>query len=135
MSEEKRELEVHHKTEIDRTAGEPTRDDVRFTPACDIYETPEGLVLVADVPGARSEDVGIDLDNRTLTLTARVPAVAPGRSCIYQEYVIGGYQREFTVGEAIDRTRISAVVKDGVLTVHLPKMDALKPRKIQVQGA
>ena len=126
------ELELQEKREVD-SATEPTRDVPVYTPAVDIYETREGLVLIADVPGVNKENVEIDLKEDRLTIHGVVTVEMPGEKDLIREYGVGDFRREFTVPRAIDREKIVANMKNGVLTVVLPKMDALKPRKIEVK--
>ena len=65
---------------------------------------------------------------------AKVPPRHDGRELIYTEYGVGDYYREFRISEAIDPNRISAEIKNGVLTVHLPKTEEVKPRRIEVKA-
>lgn len=104
-----------------------------FEPAVDIYETDDALTLVADLPGVGAEDVSTDLRDNLLTITARFKNDASQWKPVYEEYAEGHYTRQFRLGQQIDQAKISAVMKDGVLTLTLPKADAAKPRKIQVQ--
>ena len=130
--EQKRELEVSQKREIDTGDAEPTREGVTFVPEVDITESDEGITLYADLPGVREGDLDIDVRDGVLTLTATVEPVAANRNPIYQEYEVGGFQRRFTLGERIDPEKITAKLSDGVLALVLPKAEAHKPRKIQI---
>jgi HSP20 family molecular chaperone IbpA len=108
-----------------------------YAPAVDIYETPDEIVLVADVPGARAEGIDVQFERGTLTINA---SVAPRRNddqtnYFAREYGVGNYHRAFEINDDIDANRISAHVDNGVLTVKLPKAEAVKPRKIQVRSA
>lgn len=116
--------------------GEATRARSLFSPRTDIYETNEGIVLVAEMPGVAPEDVDITLERGVLTIRGRMPdATHEGYRQIYAEYGEGNYERVFTLSEDIDRESIKAKQKDGVLTVELPKAPAARSRKIQVKGA
>lgn len=132
---ESKEIAVREKQEIDRSSGEPTRAGVYYSPSVDIYENEDGLHVVADVPGASSEGLDIHVEDRQLTITAAVKGPEDRLRPIYSEYGVGGYTRRFALGDEIDQERISARLKDGVLTVTLPKADRLKPRKIEVATA
>src|SRR5262245_20584766 len=101
---------------------EATRGGVYFTPRVDIYETPTGLTLVADVPGVRPEDVDLRYENGQLLLHGRVQPREKKGNVLASEYEIGDYYRAFTIHESIDNARIEAECKNGVLTVHLPKV-------------
>ena len=94
------------------------------------------LTLVADLPGVKPENLDIDLEDSILTLSGEV-AAAEGKDeqDILREYRTGKYLREFTLSEMIDQQRIEARLKDGVLTLTLPKVEAATPRKITVNAA
>jgi len=80
------------------------------------------------------EDVDVQFENGTLTLHGRVqPRERKGATAWMEEYGVGDFYRTFTVSEVIDASRISAELSDGVLTLHLPKAEAARPRKIAVQ--
>ncbi|MFN3534279.1 MAG: Hsp20/alpha crystallin family protein, partial [Desulfatiglandales bacterium] len=112
--------------------GEFTGERPVFMPPVDIYEEKENLVLVADMPGVREEDVDIHLEDNVLTLKAKVEDVLKGVEPIVQEYRVGDYYRRFTISSLVDPEKISAHMKDGILKIILPKAEAKKPRKIQV---
>ncbi len=131
-AEKRRELEVSRKKEIDKSAGEPTRAGTWYVPEVDITESDDAIVLYTDLPGVKPENLDIDVKDGVLTLTAEVDPVSDNRNLIWREYDIGGFQRRFTLGERIDQGKINASMKDGVLTLTLPKAEAHKPRKIQV---
>ena len=97
----------------------------------DIWETEDALLLAADVPGVTRDHVELDLHDDTLTILAQVGADSyEGLRPLYGEYNIGNFYRRFSLGEAIDREKICADLKDGVLTVTLPKREKAKPRRI-----
>lgn len=104
-----------------------------FEPAVDIYESDDALTLVADLPGVAAEDVSTDLRDNLLTITARMKNEGTQWKPVYEEYAEGHYTRQFRLGQQIDQTKITATMKDGVLTLTLPKADTARPRKIQVQ--
>lgn len=114
---------------------EPTHGGRSYIPNVDILENKDELLLIADVPGARADGVSIDYDRGCLTIQA---AVAPRQddsriNYFVQEYGVGNFSRTFQVGEGIDSNKINAEIADGVLTVHLPKAEKLRPRKIEVK--
>lgn len=115
-------------------AAESTREGTYFEPPVDIFETDEALVLTADMPGVRAEDIETDLRDNQLTISARSKPLDDKWKPAYQEYQPGHYWRQFRVGQQIDQTRISAEYKDGVLRLTLPKSEQAKPRRIQVRG-
>ena len=79
------------------------------------------------------EEFDIDVQQNTLTMTAKVASTMDHLQSIYQEYGIGGYQRSFTLGEQIDVDKISAKLRDGVLALTLPKKEKHRPHKIKIQ--
>ncbi len=116
------------------TGTEPTRNRPLFRPNVDIVERENELVVLADIPGTCSEDIDIRFENGTLTLHAKVrERQAQDTGYELNEYGIGDFQRTFQVSEAIDSERISAEYRGGVLTLHLPKTEAVRPRKIAVK--
>jgi HSP20 family molecular chaperone IbpA len=115
---------------VERTSG-----GVTYTPRIDIWETENELVLYADMPGVAAEDLDIQFENRELRIHGRVSARHEDISFLYGEYGIGDFYRTFTIGESIDAKKISAELKDGVLKLHLPKTEAVKPRRIEVKGS
>jgi HSP20 family protein len=129
-----KELQVQEKQEL-QTDAENTRDVPVFIPPVDIYESDGELTLLADMPGVSPENVEIDLNNNQLTIKGAAAKHENGGRALLREYAVGDYFRQFTLSEAIDRGKIAASMKDGVLRVVLPKAEAAKPRKIDVQAA
>lgn len=113
--------------------AERTRCGCCYRPSVDILEQNDELLVVADVPGARSDSIDVNFEDGTLEIQAAVaPRQADGDELLLREYDVGDYYRSFQVSEAIDASKISAQYADGVLTLRLPKAEALKPRKIAV---
>lgn len=106
-----------------------------FTPRVDIVETDNELLLFADMPGVKPDDIEVRFENGELALHGRCASSNDGRSLLAAEYGIGDYYRAFTVSQDIDADKISAELKQGVLTLRLPKAEAVKPKKIRVQGS
>jgi HSP20 family molecular chaperone IbpA len=113
---------------------EHTRSGEFFRPNVDIFEKPEELVLVADMPGVKSDTIDVDFEDGTLTIFGKVPSRHDEVDFVSQEYGVGNFYREFRVSEQVDASRINADYRDGVLTLHLPKAEAAKPRKIEVRA-
>jgi HSP20 family protein len=132
---EDKDLQIHEKKEVEATA-ESTRNVPVFIPAVDIYESEQALTLVADMPGVPLENVDIDLDADQLTIRGMVPQKAENNGrVLFKEYTAGDYYRQFTLSNDIDREKIQASMKNGVLKLVLPKAEAAKPRKISVQAS
>jgi HSP20 family protein len=106
-----------------------------FTPPIDIYETEEGLVLHADLPGVSIESLELQVQDNKLTLFGRVvPAVPENAGIRYQEYEVGDFLRSFILSDEVDHERISAKMSNGVLRVVLPKAARAEPRRIEVNS-
>jgi HSP20 family molecular chaperone IbpA len=106
---------------------------VLFTPPIDIYETVEGLVLIADLPGVSLESLELQVQDNRLTLLGRVPsAVPPEANLIHKEYEEGDFLRSFILSEEVDHERINARLNNGILEVILPKAAKAPPRRIEV---
>jgi HSP20 family molecular chaperone IbpA len=114
---------------------ERTRGGLTYSPRIDIWETADELVLFADMPGVSAENLDIQFENRELRILGKVSPRHEGINFLYGEYGVGDFYRTFTIGETIDADKISAELKDGVLTLHLPKTEAVKPRKIEVKSS
>lgn len=127
-------------TEIDvkeneSSQTERSRTGSVYRPHVDILESQDELTLVADVPGVKGESIDIDFEDGLLTIQGRVePRYQGDRRFLLCEYGIGDFYRTFRVSEQVDAGRIHAECVDGVLTVHLPKTEAAKPRKIEVRA-
>jgi HSP20 family molecular chaperone IbpA len=126
------ELQVQEKREVAKKeeATVPTRS---YLPETDIYETGDALVIVMEMPGVDKSNLDIDLENDVLTVVGRIDFSKYEKLMpIYSEYNIGHYRRQFSLSNRVDQDRISAEVKDGVLTLKLPKAEASKARKIAI---
>ena len=118
------------------TATERVRNVKTFVPRVDILENKDSLFLVADMPGVDEKTVDIELEKNILTITGRVEnGRIQDATMMYSEYEIGDYERAFTLSDEIDRNKIVATVKNGVLRLELPKAEKIKPKKIAIQAA
>ncbi len=113
--------------------AEETRGDRFFTPRVDIVENDKELLIYADMPGALPHDIDLRYENGELTLRGKVAPGDRSGHLIFGEYDVGDYYRVFQVHESIDSTRIEAEFKNGVLVVHLPKQEALKPKQVPIR--
>jgi len=131
------ELEQTGKQELQTTDGvERTRSGRIYTPAVDIYETNEAIVLVAGMSGVDESSVDVTLEKNVLTIYGRVqPWQYEGHSLRYAEYGIGDYQRSFTISNQIDWEHIEGSVSNGVLRLTLPKIGPSQTKKIAIKGA
>jgi HSP20 family protein len=124
---------VTHKT-AGNGRGESTRGGYAFTPRVDIFENDKELLLYAEVPGVKPDDVDLHFEKGELLLHGKVQPRESQRAYWLQEYEVGDFYRAFTIHESIDATKIEAECKNGVLTVHLPKVEAARPRQIPVKA-
>jgi HSP20 family molecular chaperone IbpA len=104
------------------------------TPAVDIFENGEELLLVADVPGVSAEGIDLHIENDTLTLSARRQSKADDSPALVREYDEVDFVTAFRIPAGIDAAAISAETKNGTLVVKLPKAAAAKSRKIAVEA-
>src|ERR1700739_1714992 len=119
----------------DRTPAsrEETRSQERYiTPPVDIYETADGLVVKADLPGVGKEGLDVRVENNLLTTRGQAAHIAPGDP-VYREYGLVNFFRQFELNERVDQGKISAELNHGVLTLNLPKAEEAKPRTIEVK--
>jgi HSP20 family protein len=103
-------------------------------PPVDIYENRDEILVLADVPGARTEGVTVRLEKNELYLHARREDVDAG-SPILRGARAADYSRTFIVPRGIDAEKITAEMNGGVLRIRLPKSDSVKPRKIEVRAS
>jgi HSP20 family protein len=131
---ESKALQAKQKSEV-TTPAEQTRPGPIFTPAVDIFETEKEITLLADIPGVKAGDLDIDLHENVLSLDGDVKSPEGADEVdVFKEYRTGKYYRQFTLSQVIDQSKIKAELKDGVLCLKLPKVEAATPRKIAVKG-
>jgi HSP20 family molecular chaperone IbpA len=106
-----------------------------YIPPIDIHESGEGLTLEADLPGATERNLQIHLEDNVLNLYAKIDSPAPeGARLIHEEYRLGDYHRSFILSDEVDRERITADLKNGVLRLFLPKADRARTRRIEIKS-
>jgi HSP20 family protein len=126
------ELQVQQKRELEKKQ-EATIPARVFVPTTDIFETEQALTLVAEMPGVDKDKVDVSVEDGVLTIQGQIDfSKYEGLRPVYTEYNIGHYRRIFTLSNRIDQNSISAEMKDGVLTLVLPKAEEAKPRRINV---
>jgi len=114
---------------------ERTRHHERYVaPPVDIYETLDGLVVLAGVPGVATEALDVRVDHNVLTIRGHARHVVPGE-VTYREYDLVNFFRQFELSDKVDQSHITADLKSGVLTVHVPKAQEATPRQIEVHVA
>ena len=132
MTQANKDIQVKEKQDV--ASPEQTTPGPYFTPAVDIFETDEAITLMADLPGVKSNDLSIDLNDDVLTLAGDIaPFEEKDEEDVLIEYEVGRYYRQFTLSDIIDQNNIEAQLRDGVLHLTLPKAEKAKPRKIEIK--
>ena len=126
------ELEGQKKRELE-TKEEKTIPARIFLAVADIYEAPDALTVILEMPGVEKSNVSIQVEDNALNVEGRLE-LGKYRDLVplYTEYNIGHYSRSFRLSRAIDQNKIAAEMKDGVLFLTLPKIQEAKPRTIEV---
>ncbi len=120
------------KTEEAPAANGTARRVNYLTPPANIFETKDGYVLEAELPGVNKEGLEVTVENNLLTLTGKRSAGAPAEETVYRESRDLDYRRVFDLDPSIDAGKITAKIESGVVTLALPKAESVKPRKIAV---
>jgi HSP20 family molecular chaperone IbpA len=114
------------------TGREETRNMENYIrPAVDIFETEEGLTLMADLPGVAKEGLDVGIEKGILTIKGTVSGESSG-SDLYREFTLASFYRQFQLPDEIDPEKTRAELKNGVLVLNLPKAEAAKPRRIEI---
>jgi HSP20 family protein len=127
-------MEATIPTKHEERAPETRERRLTITPPVDIFELDNGLAVVADMPGVDREQVDIRVENDVLTIEAEVTPPVQG-DLVYREFALANYHRQFRLSNKVDTEKIHAELKNGVLTIHLPKAEAHLPRRIEVTTA
>lgn len=108
------------------------RKEEYLAPAVEIFETKDGYLLEAEMPGVNKNGLEITLEGTQITITGRRHETVPGGEVLLRESRHADYRRVFELDPAIDASKITAKMDQGVLTLTLPKSEKLQPRRIQV---
>lgn len=110
-------------------------DDVAtLLPPVDVFEDASGITVYADLPGVPKEKITVRVEADTLSISGDVSLpTPPGMEVIHAEIQNHRYQRSFTLGQELDREKLAAEFKQGVLKLHIPKLEKAKPRKIEIK--
>lgn len=120
-------------TELEKTTQPQARKMERVIPASDILERPDGWHIVVDMPGVMKDDLVIDMQERELILRGKSAyTFKEGRELLRSEFAPVEYARTFTLSDEIDREKVKAVFKNGVLDLFLPKAEKAKPKRIEI---
>ena len=127
------ELQVQQKREVEK-GQEATRPTRAFMPNADIFETEDALTAVLEMPGVDRDNINISVENGVLTVEGTINfGKYEGLQPVYSEYNVGPFRRSFRMSSRIDQDNISAEMSDGVITLVLPKVEEVKPRRIEVR--
>jgi HSP20 family molecular chaperone IbpA len=125
---DKKELVKTEKEMVEKSRPIPT-----VAPVVDIYENDDEILLHADMPGVEKDNITVNVDNGTLTITG-VRELETKGAASWEEFGDVEYRRTFSVPQTIDVEKVNAELKDGVLRLHLPKSEAAKPRQIEIKA-
>ena len=118
-----------------RSPQDPSASGWSYRPRIDVIEDADEFTILADMPGTTADDIRINFENRTLTIHGTVQARhLRDTEFLTHEYGVGDFDRELVLSDALDADRISAAYEHGVLTIHLPKSQEAKPRRIPVRA-
>jgi HSP20 family molecular chaperone IbpA len=106
------------------------KNDQYISASADIFETEEGLTMIADMPGLDDKSLDISIDQGVLTIKADAPAGAG--DCHHREFAMVGYWRQFLLTDTFDAGKAEASINQGVMTLKIPKAEAAKPKRIAV---
>jgi HSP20 family protein len=129
---EAKDIQVKEKKEV-ATQGEHTQEGPFFVPNVDIFEDTDQLVLLADMPGVSKDNIDIRIEDGQLLIKGKVSKETPG-DYVLSEYSIGDYHSKYNLSAIIDQAGIQASMKNGVLSIVLPKSDRSKPKKIAIKS-
>ena len=105
-------------------------------PRVEVFEDAEGITLIADLPGVSSQGLNVQVDKDTLLLEGTAEIAMPeGMQALHAEVRSKLYRRSFALSSELDPDAIAAKLKDGVLTLHIPKRAEVRPRKVEVRIA
>ena len=120
------------KREVERR-GEGTTAGKVYTPYTDIYETADALVVIMDMPGVDRGNLEVSLDRDHLRIDGEIDYTRyAGLRPLHTEYNVGHFTRSFSLSRRINRDGITAEMRDGVLRLHLPKVEDVKPRRVKI---
>lgn len=130
---DKQELQVQQKREVEK-AQEQTRPMRAFLPTADIFETEGALTVVLEMPGVDRNNIDVNVDRGVLMIEGKIDfGKYEGLQPVYSEYNIGPFRRSFRISSQIDQDKIKAEMRDGVITLTLPKAEQAKPRRVEVR--
>jgi HSP20 family molecular chaperone IbpA len=127
------ETAIQDRSQNEVTRREHARNGVHFSPSLDILENEQELMVMVEMPGVGLDDLDINVEKGALSIHGKaMPRQKDGVRYLLNEYGVGDFRQTFEVSESIDSDQITAETENGVLILHLPKIEAARPRKIAV---
>jgi len=120
-------------TEMTTREGENVSERATARPAVDIYENTDEYLVIADLPAVSKDSLSIHLEDSQLTIEGKI-GDEPGDNALERELRLFSYRRTFELPRFVDRDKVTAEFSNGVLSLHLPKADAVRPRRIAVRA-
>ena len=122
--------------EVVRQERDTRREDAALLPAVDVIEDANGITLYADLPGVPKDKLTVRVEGNTLTIEGEISLLTTkGIEATHAEVQLSRYRRSFAVGSEFNSEKVAAELRQGVLTLHIPKAEHAKPRKIEVRVA
>jgi HSP20 family protein len=133
MSAAKQEVAKRQSTDVE--AAKAREESLALAPAVDIFENAQGITVQAEMPGVSREGLSIEADRNNLVIEGNAVIDMPaGMEAIYADVQATRYRRSFALSGELDTERIEASLKDGVLTLRIPKRAEFRPRKVEVRA-
>lgn len=130
------EVTKQQSSAVQQAQEQEQEQEPAIRPAVDIFEDTTGITVYADMPGVSRDQLDVQIDNDSLSITANAEIPMPqGMDAVYADVRSTRYQRSFSLSRELDGNNIAASLKDGVLTLRIPRREEHKPRKITVQAA
>ena len=131
MSAAKQEVAKRESTDVQAAKAQ---ESLALAPAVDIYENAQGITVQADMPGVSRDGLSIQADRNSLVIEGNAVIDVPAAmEAIHADVQATRYRRSFALSGELDAERIEATLKDGVLTLRIPKRAEFRPRKVEVR--
>jgi len=127
-----REVTTQNTPDVERSEREPS---VALIPPADVFEDADGITLQLDMPGVSRDRLNLQTDKNSLVIEGNAQIDMPqGMAALYADVRSTFYRRSFVLSDELETEKTEANLKDGVLTVHIPKRSEVRPRRIEVRG-
>lgn len=125
---------MNQKTDVARKEDSLVAAEAALMPPVDVFEDATGITLLADLPGVPRDRLHLQVEAETLTIEGEVALEVPeGMEATHAEVNLPRYRRVFTLSRELDTDKVSAELRNGVLTLRIPKAEHAQPRRIEVQ--